>query len=196
MKNLPKEKRDRLILIALGTVVCMAALWYVVIKAQQNTLKKIAKETLDQQNKVDNAQRLVGATTEIQKKLDGSVQELKTIEESMASGDMYSWVITTVNKFRADRKVEIPQFSREVPTEVGVLPKFPYHAALFNVRGTAYFHDLGKFLADFENSFPYIRVQNLELEPASASSATSTGDAEKLAFRMEIVTLVNPTTTH
>jgi hypothetical protein len=79
-----------------------------------------------------------------------------------------------------------------VPTEVGALPRFPYKAALFNVRGTAYFHDLGKFLADFENSFPYIRVQNLELEPAASSSATSTGDAEKLAFRMEIVTLINP----
>ena len=194
MKNLPKEKRDQLILVAIGTVVCVLALWYVVIKTQKKTLERIAKETVEEQNKVANAERLVSSTAEIQKKLDGSVQELKAIEDGMASGDMYSWIILTINKFRADRKVDIPQFSREVPTEVGVLPKFPYHAALFNVRGTAYFHDLGKFLADFENTFPYIRVQNLELEPASASSSTSTGDSEKLAFRMEIVTLVNPNT--
>jgi hypothetical protein len=196
MKSLPKEKRDHLILIGLGTVVCMAALWYVVIKTQQKTKAKVAKEIVDQQNKVDNAQRLIASTVEIQKRLDGSQQELKTIEGTMASGDMYSWIITTINKFRADRKVDIPQFSREVPTEVGILPKFPYRAALFNVRGTAYFHDLGKFVADFENSFPYLRVQNLELEPAASSSATSTGDNEKLAFRMEIVTLVSPNMIH
>ena len=39
---------------------------------------------------------------------------------------------------------------------------------MFNLRGTAYFQDLGAFLADFENEFPYLRVQNLELEPAAS----------------------------
>src|SRR5437867_5231808 len=196
MKNLSREKRDRLILIALGTVVGVVALWYVVIKTQQKAIDSLAKQTLEQKSKVDNAQRLVGSTADLQRTLDGASQQLKTIEDTMASGDMYSWLILTLNKFRADRKVDIPQFSREVPTEVGVLPKFPYRAALFNVRGTAYFHDFGKFIADFENAFPFIRIQNLELEAAASSSATSTGDPEKLAFRMEIVTLVNPVTAH
>lgn len=192
MKHLTKEKRDRLILVAVGTIVCVVALYFVVIKTQQRVVEKVAKEIVEEQNKVDNGQRLVSSVADLRKNLEVSSQELKSIEETMASGDMYSWIILTINKFRADRKVEIPQFSREVPTEVGLLAKFPYRAALFNVRGTAYFHDFGKFIADFENSFPYIRVQNLEMEPASSSSATSTGDNEKLAFRMEIVTLVNP----
>ena len=194
MKNLPKEKRDRLIMVAAGTLVAVIALWFGLINAQHHVLDRVAKETSEQQSKVDNALRLVSSVADIHKKLEVSSAELKSIEDTMASGDMYSWVILTVNKFRADRKVEIPQFSREVPIEVGLLPKFPYRAALFNVRGSAYFHDLGKFIADFENSFPYTRVQNLELDPASSSSATSTGDSEKLAFKMEIVTLVNPTT--
>jgi len=110
----------------------------------------------------------------------------------MASGDMYAWVIQTVGRFGAERRVDIPQFSREVTTDVGILPKFPYKAAIFNVRGNAYFHDLGQFLADFENSFPYARVQNLELEPGASSAASGTTDPEKLAFRLEIVTLINP----
>jgi hypothetical protein len=73
-----------------------------------------------------------------------------------------------------------------------MFPKFPYKAVQFSLRGTAYFHDFGKFLADFENRFPYLRVQNLELEPAATTSANNTEDAEKLSFRLEIVTLVNP----
>lgn len=193
MKNLPKEKRDRLIVVAVGTVLCVIALWYALIKTQHRVLERVAKQTFEQQNKVENAQRLVNSVSEIQKKLDVSGQELKTIEDTMASGDMYSWIILTINTFRADRKVEIPQFSREVPIDIGILPRFPYRAAQFNIRGTAYFHDLGKFIADFENAFPYMRLQNLEMEPAANSSATSTGDAEKLAFKMEVVTLVNPT---
>ena len=124
---------------------------------------------------------------------------LQTIEEGMASGDMYSWIIQTMRKFCAGRNVEIPQFSREVPGEIGILPKFPYKAATFTLRGSAYFHDLGQFIADFENSFPYIRVQNLELDSgaSSAANATTTGttqptDGEKLSFKMEVVALVNP----
>ncbi len=193
MKNLPKEKRDRLILIVIGTLGCMLAIWFGLVRAQNKSLENIATKTIEQQNKVGNAARLIGSTAEIQKKLEAAAEKLHTLETGMASGDLYSWMIMTVNKFRAGHRVDIPQFSREVPTEVGVLPKFPYKAALFNVRGTAYFHDLGTFLADFENNFPFLRVQNLELEPSAGSSATSTGDAEKLAFRMEIVTLVNPT---
>jgi Tfp pilus assembly protein PilO len=195
MKNLPKEKRDQLILVSIGTVVAVVALWYLVIQTQNKAIARMKTESVEKQSKVENAQRLLSSTAELQKKLDSSAQELKAIEDTMASGDMYSWIILTINKFRANRKVEIPQFSREVPTEVGVLPKFPYRAALFNVRGTAYFHDFGKFVADFENAFPYIRVQNLELEPVANGPGTGP-DAEKLAFKMEIVTLVNPTSAH
>jgi hypothetical protein len=193
MKNFPKEKRDRLILIGVGTLIVMAAMWYGLISTQKKSLTNIHKRTVEQQDKVGSAQRLISSTIDLQNKLEVTSEKLHSIEQGMASGDMYSWIILTVNRFRADRKVEIPQFSREVTTEVSVLPRFPYKAALFNVRGTAYFHDLGKFIADFENTFPYLRVQNLELEPAASSSATSTGDAEKLAFKMEIITLVNPT---
>ena len=52
MKNLPKEKRDRLLLIAIGTVICVAALWYVVIQSQKKTRDRIAKEILDQKKAI------------------------------------------------------------------------------------------------------------------------------------------------
>src|SRR5258708_32736769 len=174
MKNLQKEKRNRLILIVAGTLGCMLAIWFGLVRAQNKGLENIATKTIEQQNKVGNAARLIGSTTEIQMKLEAAAEKLHAIETGMASGDLYSWMIMTVNKFRAGHRVDIPQFSREVPTEVGVLPKFPYKAALFNVRGTAYFHDLGTFLADFENNFQDLRVQNLELEPAAGSRSHST----------------------
>jgi len=198
MKNLPKEKRDRLVLVALATVVGLVALWFGLIKTQNQAIVEIALRTQEQTTKVNNGERMVSSTGQIQQNLEVAGQRLKTIEKTMASGDMYSWIIQTVNNFittnnyRNEHKIEIPQFSREVTAEVGILPKFPYKAAVFNVRGTAYFHDFGRFLADFENNFPYIRVQNIELEPAAGSSATSTGDPEKLAFKMEIVTLADP----
>ena len=108
-----------------------------------------------------------------------------------APNDMYSWLIATLNNFRMKYKVEIPQFGRELPADVGIFAKFPYKAALFNIRGSAYYHDYGKFLADFENAFPYIRVQNIEMDPAIDTSGRDV--SEKLSFKMELLTLVRPT---
>ena len=107
-----------------------------------------------------------------------------------APNDMYSWLIQTLNTFRANYRVDIPQFGRELPAEVGIFPKFPYRAALFSVRGTAHYHDFGKFLADFENAFPFIRIQNIDLVPAASESSREAG--EKLNFKMELLTLVRP----
>lgn len=192
MKNLPKEKRDRLILICLGTCAIMAGLYLGLISTQKRSLEAMAKRRQEQETKLNNGQRLVSSGPQIHKNLEAATSRLKAIEATMPSGDMYSWVILTVNTFKENYKVEIPQFSREVPAEVGMFAGFPYRAAIFNLRGTAHFHDFGRFVADFENTFPYMRIQNIELDPSSAAGANLQSDEEKLAFKMEIVTLVNP----
>jgi hypothetical protein len=59
------------------------------------------------------------------------------------------------------------------------------------LRGTALYRDFGRFIADFENKFPHMRVQNIEMEPAAQIAGANT-DPERLSFRLEIVALVNP----
>ncbi len=202
MKHLPKEKRDRLILVALGTLASIAALYWGVVRVQRQTLVALAGKHNEEKNSVGNAQRLANSTAELHVNLEVVKEKLRVIESTMPSGDMYSWIILTINSFKENGgyKVDIPQFSREVAGEVGMIAKFPYRAAVFHVRGTAYFHDFGRFVADFENTFPYMRIQNIDLEPSGGSvasrdtSSASADDAEKLSFRFEIVTLVNPNT--
>ena len=194
MKRLSKEKRDRLILVGVGTVVVLAALWFTLIDAQKTNLLKLASRNIDEQKKLETAQKIVDSRAEIEKRVAETSTRLQEIEKDMVRGDMYDWIIQTVKAFKAPYRdrVDIPNFSREVVGDVQLLPKFPYRNATYNIRGSAYYHDLGRFVADLENRFPYLRVQNLELEPASSSSATATDDAEKLAFRFELVTLVSP----
>ena len=194
MKNMPKEKRERLILVIVGTLVIMVAIYYGVIGAQRTTLVKTVQRARDEQSRVNNGQRLAASVTQLQKSIEASEAELKGIEGNMASGDMYSWIILTINNFKENGgyRVEIPTFSREVNGEVGMLTKFPYRAAIFSVRGSAHFHDFARFVADLENAFPYIRLQNIELDPGASTYGNTSDDPEKLGFRMEVVTLVNP----
>jgi hypothetical protein len=51
---------------------------------------------------------------------------------------------------------------------------------------------LGRFIADFENTFPLMRVVNLSLEMNAAPTAA---ERDKLAFKMDIITLVKPNKT-
>lgn len=202
MKNLPKEKRDRLVLVSLSTVMVLIALWQGVINLQRKGLVNLNQRLGEEKNKLANAERLVNSVETFRQDIKEKSADLKELESGMASGDMYSWIVMKLNQFKVGYNVEIPQISREIPMTVAIIPNFPYKAALFNIRGKAYYHDFGRFLADFENAFPYLRVQNIKLEPAGTSSAAvgtvgaeqpeEAEKSEKLSFQMEIVTLVNP----
>ncbi len=191
MNKLPKEKRDKIILICMGTAVACAAIWFLLINTQLGVLRNVAKDAEKSREQLARGQATLTTQAAVNQQFAEASAALKQRESVMASpNDMYFWLIQTINGFRANHKVEIPQFGREMPAEVGSFAKFPYRAALFNVRGTAYFHDFGKFLADFENAFPYIRVQNIDLEPAGNDAS---GEArEKLGFKIELLTLVRP----
>ena len=126
---------------------------------------------------------------QLETELAKASRTLGDLEDDMASGDLYSWMVNTIRQFNLSYRVDIPQFSTIVEADTSLLPGFPYKQVTMRIGGTGYFHDLGKFIADFENRFPYVRVQNLDMEPTSGSV---TNEGEKLSFRMDIVTLVKP----
>ena len=192
MSKISKDKRDKIILVAIVTVAASAAIWLMVIKPQSQTLKEARAEAIKSRDQLKRGQATLTTEARVSEDFETASQKLKQREGAMAApNDMYSWLIQTLNNFRLGYKVEIPQFGRELPSEVGIFPKFPYRAALFNVRGSAHYHDFGRFLADFENAFPCIRVQNIELDPAVDSSGQNES-REKLSFKMELLTLVRP----
>jgi len=110
-------------------------------------------------------------------------------ESDMVTGDPAQWIYNTIRNFKEHYKVDIAVNSQLSTGPVDLLPAFPYKQLKVTVGGTAYYHDLGKFIADFENTYPHVRITNLSLDPVGG-----TGDnSEKLTFRMDIIVLVNPT---
>jgi Tfp pilus assembly protein PilO len=189
MIKLSKEKRNQLIMVILCTLMIIAALWFLVLSLQRASLERISARIDAVQQKLDKMQRAVKESATLEAELTVAAARLSAIETNMVTGDPYSWFIDTVKHFTLGHRVELPQISPAVTGEVNMFPKFPYRQAMVGVAGSAYYEDLGRFLADFENDFPYMRLQNLELEPATALAP---GDKEKLSFRMEILMLVKP----
>lgn len=188
MKSLSKEKQSQLLIVVLLTGAVLAGLWFGLIRFQQQSLKVLAQSKTAAQQKLQQVKQAIETADLVEAQLGEVGQHLATIERSMASGDLYAWAIDTLRRFKVGYKVEIPQFSQiDGPREMNMLAGFPYKQATMTISGTAFYTDFGKFVADFENQFPYMRVLNLSLEPVPAMVAS---EKERLAFRMEIAALV------
>jgi hypothetical protein len=191
MNSLSKEKRNQLVLVVLLTGGALAALWFGLIRFQQQSLSALAQSKIGAQQKLEQVKQAIETADLLEVQLGETQKRLAKVESSMASGDLYSWTINTLRAFKLGYKVEIPQFSQiDGPKDMTMLASFPYKQANMTISGTAFYTDFGKFVADFENQFPYMRILNLSLEPVPALVGS---EKEKLAFRMELAALVKNT---
>jgi hypothetical protein len=187
MNKLSKEKRNQLIMIALGTAGVIAALWFLVIGAQRDKISDINGKIAGTTAQIEKMQQVRKAADKIASQLTECQARLVQAEAAMPSGDWYLWINNTLRKFNVPSyRVDIPVIGAPVASTMNLLPNFPYNQLSVLVNGTAYYDDLGKFLADFENRFPCMRIQNLNLEPGYGPNAD---DREKLTFHMEIISL-------
>jgi hypothetical protein len=115
--------------------------------------------------------------------------QLNRAEEDVATGDLYAWTVDTIRRFKATyHHVDIPTAGQPTQSDCDLIGNFPYKQIRFTLNGTAYYHDLGQFISDFENKFPHCRVLNLSADPIGQGPNGS----EKLNFQMDIVALVKP----
>lgn len=188
-KKLPKEKRDHLILVVLITAIALGGLGFGLIRFQYDSLRRIRASEREAAAKLQTMKDTINRADQIETELGEVSKVLTSLEDGMASGDPYSWAIDMVRRFRVAHKVDVPVISQPVVSETTLLPKFPYKQASFALSGTGFYHDIGKFIADFENQFPEIRIVNLRLSPVTG---LVNEEKEKLEFKMDIVALMRP----
>jgi hypothetical protein len=190
LNKLPQEKRNKLILVVLVTLIAIAGLYFGLIRRQDEYLARLAQQKAAAAKKLTVVRDAIHRADQIKAELDETKTALAGAESDIASGDLYAWVINWLRQFKAPYNVEIPQYSQlGSPTDVTLLPNFPYKQTTLTVAGTAHFHDLGHFLADLENQFPHVRLLNLSLD---VNAPAVTTEPETLSFRMDIVTLAKP----
>ncbi|MGO8836587.1 MAG: hypothetical protein ACLQAH_05095 [Limisphaerales bacterium] len=188
MKKISREKRNQLIIVALVTLAVLGLIYFGLIQPQYDSLNKIAKAKKTADNKLVSIKNTITNATVVANDLSEVTATLAHTEEDMASGDLYSWTYDTIRRFKQQYQVEIPEVGHPAVSDVDVLPAFPYKQIRFSINGTAYYHDMGKFIAGFENNFPHARMVNLIIEPMPTADSSS----EKLSFKMDIVALVKP----
>lgn len=211
MNKLSKEKRDKLILVSLGTLVVCAVYWYFVISAQGASQLKYQQDIRDVQDKIYKAELRIKRASlietelaELKEKVAAVEAELMPIEQLNAN----KWMLDKLNNFITNRPHAV-KLTRLVQTPLTgkqflLLPKFAYAAAAYDADVQAFYHDFGKFLADFENHFSYLRLQDFTLWPIATPSAATGRDTgvsdelpegdglEQLKATVRIVALYKP----
>lgn len=195
MNNLPKAKRDQLILVAVATLAVMGALYFFVADAQRSDLKRDQLKTETVRGKLLQADKLSRIEPDIQARLQKVSADLSAREVALAPDrDTYAWLLQNLAQFLSTHRgagVTPAGISQPEIGESKLIPKFAYKTATFHVKASGYFHDVGRFIADMETEFPYVCIQNIEMTRAST---TQSSEMEKLAVSFDLVMLMKPST--
>lgn len=189
MKKLSPAKRNQVILACVMVLLVLCGLWSFLIRYQMRVLTELDAQKAASENKKSRVMQIISSSKSIEEELGLIDEKLVEHEDRMATGDLYSSMVDMVRRFKQDHNLDIPQFNASSETPVDILPKFPYKQVALSISGAGTYFDIGRFIADFENAFPAARIHNLTL---SVSSAQTPAEREKLAFRMDIVSLVKP----
>jgi hypothetical protein len=197
MNNLPKAKRDQLILVAVVTLMAICGLMFFVADAQRSELKRNQARTESVRAKLLQADKLSRTEPDIQARLQKLTQDLGAREVLLAPNhDTYAWLLQNLAQFLSVHRgagVTPAGISQPEVTDTKLIPKFAYKIATFHVKANGYFHDVGRFIADLETQFPYVCVQNIELSRGTGSPQSG-ADAEKLNISFDLVMLMQPST--
>jgi hypothetical protein len=196
--KLSKEKRDRIILVVLLTLGVGWGLWQFVVKTRsaQLTAQRLELGKLEGQlvQAVDWIERAQG----VERELTEAEAALARVEATLGNRvDPYAWSYVLLDTIRqqhpALRNLDVAGKPSVGP--VRLLPSFPYEATTFTVVGRGHFHDFGRFLAEFENDYPFFRVENIELTSRSSmtESQATLDEREMLNLKFDVVALIKPT---
>ena len=189
MKRLPPAKRNQLIGVVLATASLICLVYFLLIQPQKEKNADLGRKIGEETHKLKNYKETIKQMDASTAALGELAQQLNHAEEDVAAGDLYAWTYDTIRRFKAAYHVDIPTPGQPIQSDCDLISNFPYKQIRFSLIGTAYYHDLGKFVADFENKFPHCRVLNL----AADTTGAGPNGGEKLNFRMDIVALVKPT---
>jgi hypothetical protein len=186
--KLPPAKRNQLLGVILATAGLIGAVYFLLIQPQNQKNASLGQQIVKETDRLGQVKKSIKEMNDTTGTLAELARQLSLAEADIASGDLYAWTVDTMRRFKAGYRVDIPTTGQPGLGDCDLIGNFPYKQIRFTLNGTAYYHDLGRFVSDFENKFPHCRVLNLNLDPVG----TGPGGSEKLNFQMDIVALVKP----
>jgi Tfp pilus assembly protein PilO len=166
LKSIPKEKLQKMILVAVIGMTILGAVinFYVLRQFEQLTLKRRAIAELVGKIEAYEANAKSEASNNAMREQMKNFVEAQ--QKRMVTGDPFSWAVREISLLGERHPVHI------VGLSPGVKLPFPEKAqySLFTVRleANGTYDQLGKFVCDLENNFPTGHIQSLTVSDANS----------------------------
>jgi len=112
MARLPKDKRDKLILLGIGAIAIIIGLWLGVIVTRRQQIDQSKSKLTKAMDKLDKARGVVSRAAQAESDMEAATQKLKAIEDTMVSGDLFSWALQLLERARVGHDVNIIDTTR------------------------------------------------------------------------------------
>ena len=197
MNKISKDKRDRLVLVGVLTAMIMGMLWAFVISPQRDNLVAMEGKTAKLHELLKSADATAKSGPSVETNLASRLNALRQRESEMApppEGDPYAWMLGIIKEFSQGRlldcRLDKPEYEHSE-----LLPVSNYQFAIFHFKGVGFYSAIGKFIADFENTYRLFEIRGVNIGPAPATTSRPTplpGDEELLMVEFTIVTPLRP----
>jgi len=202
MNSWPPGTRNRLIFVLLVGVGVLLCGWFMLIAPLQARLK-VQKGKADlARMQLQLAQTGQDQGPHYRKLLAERRAEMENLEFLMAdeSGSgLLGWEFSTLVPYFNLYNIVHLGWENPTLTDVDLPPDVPYRMATFGVSGQAHYHAFGRFLAAFENGYPFVKIKSVSLQsltPGIGGVVRGMDDLEQLRFRLEyqVLTKTNQVT--
>ena len=201
MTKLSKEKRDKLMLTCIGAGGIVAVLYFLIITDQKAEIAELQSKIVALRSKRDTSDKQTKRSGQAQADLDAARKLLTEKQTDMPrEGEDHVWFFRIMDDYRRKYDLDVVEIKNPYSIDPGVLPKFQFKAVALDVIMAGSYADFGRFLADFENTYPYMRVQIVSVTPEfrttgpatrAGESAGAQGDAtDKLRFNYKVIALI------
>jgi Tfp pilus assembly protein PilO len=199
MNKLSKDKRDKLILTCIAVVGAMAVIYFFVLSDMKDELATLNTRLVSARDKIEKAERVIKRQPYFDEEMAQLRGALNARQAQMPRpGEDHVWFLKIMEDRRGAYNLDISEIRNPEPWEPGILPNFAFRGVAFNVTLVGAYTDFGRFLADFENAYPYMRVQLMSIIPdvpmgASGAPPANQGSG-KLRFSFRVVSLIKTQT--
>ena len=185
-----QDRRNRLLLVVLMTLLGVVVVYYGVISPLSYQLRQEATRLADEQRKLSGLQQQLVHMERFMEEAAKQKELLADWKGRVPEGVVVRWYLERVLEIAREDGITSPDIKTPSILSPGEKGDLGYGRVSVGVVGIGCYGQLGKFVADFENTFPFTEVQTLKLEMGSAGGGLYTEpDPEVLGLSMSVESL-------
>lgn len=176
LRNMPKEKLQQLVLVAIFTLIGVSAMMVFWISGVNTELTSNSEKIKGLQPQIEDIERKMKAEAlnePLRRQLASFVETQRT---SMATGDLFAWAAREITLFAERHPVRMVSVRPGMRSYHLIQGNYEVYTVQIELQGQ--YDDLGRFFSDFENSFPTAQIRSLDLSTADNSSLTRNAQIE------------------